>query len=407
VLRRVSKRYVAAFRGLPRPAWLMATALLVNTSGMMVVFFLTLYLVRHLGWEAARAGSTFSGYGIGMLAGTLAGGLLSDRLGVFRVQRISLAGSAVILVALPALHSFAAIFSGIALWGFFASALFPANAAAMAALCPEAVRARGFVLNRMAANLGATIGPVVGGVLAQYDYRYLFWVDGATSLAASVLLLCFFPSARLAVDETPAGHGGVHAGTLWWKDGVFLGILGVSLTVALIFSQMLSTFGLYLKLAEGLAEARIGQLLAINTTLIVVLQMPLVQGAERFSGTRVAACGAVLLGAGFGLLPFGHSAPYLALTVIVWTFGEMLTLPLLTTLVSLRAPAGAQGRYQGMFAMAYSLGIVFGPSVGPRLYAAHGGIVLWSFVTVLGLVAASLLLVISRFWDGRVRSAGP
>ncbi len=122
---------------------------------------------------------------------------------------------------------------------------------------------------------------------------------------------------------------------------------------------------------------------------------------------RVTSVGAILLGGGFGLMPLGHSTAFIALTVVVWTFGEMLTLPFLTTLVSLRAPSSEQGRFQGLFAMAYSMGVVVGPSVGPRLFASYGGGVLWTFVTALGLLAAVLLLGLSRFWDGRGVTAPP
>jgi hypothetical protein len=50
-------RYLESFAGLPRSAWLLAAVLLVNTSGAMVVFFLTLYLTQHMGASAGLAGA--------------------------------------------------------------------------------------------------------------------------------------------------------------------------------------------------------------------------------------------------------------------------------------------------------------------------------------------------------------
>lgn len=69
----------------------------------MVLFFLTLYLSRVLGFSADWAGVVMSGYGVGMLGGALVGGTLSDRLGAFRVQRIVLTASGVLLCSLPLL----------------------------------------------------------------------------------------------------------------------------------------------------------------------------------------------------------------------------------------------------------------------------------------------------------------
>jgi len=399
-------RYLNTFGGLPRSAWLLAAVLLVNTSGTMVVFFMSLYLSRHLGWPTELAGLGMSGYGAGMLAGTLTGGVLSDRLGAFRVQRLSLTAAGVILLTISVLRDFPVVLGAIALWGFCASALYPANAAAMAAVCAPALRARGFVLNRLAANLGATIGPLVGGFLAQHDYRLLFWVDGVTCLLAAVASVWFFPGSR--PDPSAASAAGAEGPNPdWRRDRIFLGVLAVTLGVALVFSQLFSTFGMYLKASAGLAESRIGGLLAVNTGLVVIVQMPLTHGTDRFSRTRLTALGAVLLGAGFALTPFGNSLPYLALTVVVWTFGEMLTLPLLTTLTSLRASAGAQGRYQGLFTMSYSLGVTAGPALGTWIYTAFGGRTLWMSVGAIATLAAAGMLALSRKWDGRTEAFPP
>ena len=398
-------RYLSSFSGLPRSAWLLAAVLLVNTSGTMVVFFMSLYLARHLGWPQELAGFGMSAYGAGMLAGTLTGGVLADRLGAFRIQRLSLTASGLLLLTISFLRGFSPVLGALVLWGFCASALYPSNAAAMAAVCPPAVRARGFVLNRLAANLGATIGPLVGGFLAQHDYRLLFWVDGVTCLLAAAASLWFFPGSR----PEPAVPGGAaqHPEIDWWRDRIFLGVLAVTLGIALVFSQLFSTFGMYLKESAGLPESRIGGLVAVNTGFIVLVQMPLTHATDRFSRTRLTAIGALLLGAGFALTPWGNSLSYLAATVIVWTFGEMLTLPLLTTLTSLRASSAAQGKYQGLFTMSYSMGVTVGPALGTWVYTAFGGRTLWMAVGAVGTAAAAGMFALSRRWDGRTAAFPP
>ena len=86
-----------------------------------------------------------------------------------------------------------------------------------------------------------------------------------------------------------------------------------------------------------------GPLFAVNTVLIVLFQMVLTHGVERFPRGRVAAVGAAFLGLGFGLMPFGRGWLYGAMTVAVWTIGEMLFIPTATTLISLRAVGGEPG----------------------------------------------------------------
>jgi predicted MFS family arabinose efflux permease len=394
-------RYLRGFDGLPRSAWLLAAVLLVNTSGTMVVFFLPLYLTEALHWPTSLAGTTMSVYGVGTLFGTICGGLLSDRLGAFKVQRLSLVGTGTILVVLSFLGWAPITLVTIAVWGACASALWPANATAMAAVCLPDVRARGFVLNRLAGNLGVTIGPLVGGFLARHDYRLLFWVDGTTCLLAAAAAWWFFPTNRPA----PLVHASPETTTpsaRWWDDRVFLALLSATFVFGLVFSQIFSTYSLYLKQVAGLIESRIGPLFAVNTGLIVLLQMQLTHGTERFSRTRLAALGALLLGAGLASIPLaGGNVFALAATVVVWTFGEMLTLPLFTTMVSLRASAGSQGRYQGLWTMSYSLGVTFGPMAGTWIYVTKGPATLWTAVGLVSVSLAIALVGLSTHWDGK------
>ncbi|MEN6311215.1 MAG: MFS transporter, partial [Acidobacteriota bacterium] len=68
------KLYTRAYSGLPRRAWILFTVNLVNSSGSMVFFFLSLYLTRKLGFSPARAGQALSLYGVGSLSGAFLGG---------------------------------------------------------------------------------------------------------------------------------------------------------------------------------------------------------------------------------------------------------------------------------------------------------------------------------------------
>ena len=65
-------------RQLPRGAWLVALASLVNRLGSMVVPFLALYLVRERGYSPAEAGGLLSVCGLAaVVTGPLAGRLVT------------------------------------------------------------------------------------------------------------------------------------------------------------------------------------------------------------------------------------------------------------------------------------------------------------------------------------------
>ncbi len=108
MLRKIIFLYRDAYAGLPRNAWLLSLVQFVNRSGSMVLFFLSLYLTRKMGFSLAQAGQAVSAFGCGALAGAYLGGILCDRLGATAVQRLSLLLSGVNLIVMGYLGTFAA-----------------------------------------------------------------------------------------------------------------------------------------------------------------------------------------------------------------------------------------------------------------------------------------------------------
>ena len=182
MIRQIFNHYQAAYSGIPRKIWLLCLVVFVNRSGHMVLFFMVLYLTRDLNFTVSLAGELISIYGVGALIGAYLGGRLSDTIGSLRIQKFSLIlnGTGYILLD----FFFSPLMIGILLFfnAVVGEAFRPASTTALAAMAPPVLRSRIFALNRLAVNLGIAIGPTVGGILALYDYSYLFWVDGLTCL---------------------------------------------------------------------------------------------------------------------------------------------------------------------------------------------------------------------------------
>ena len=382
---RLVRLYREAYGGLPRAAWLLALLELVNRCGTMVIFFLTLYMTRKLGFTVVQAGTVMSAYGVGSMVGTYLGGRLCDRLGAYHVQKLSLGVSAVLLVVLQWPRSPWLLAVLLLALAAFSDALHPANAAATAQICTPEVRPKGFALHRLAGNLGVSIGPVVGGSLAALNYKWLFWADGLTSLLACGLAFVFLRSAGPHGDAAaPAAAPALPA----WRNGAFLRLLPLVFGIGLVFAQFFSTYPLYLRLHYGMAESGVGRLIAVNTLLIVAVEMALMHALRRQAPTRVIAVGTLLLGLGFGLTAFGSTVPFAVFSVVVWTFGEILTLPMLLTLTTLRSDPAAMGEYQGLTSLAFAVATTFGPLLATRLWDTAGPEWVWYACAALGAVMA-------------------
>jgi predicted MFS family arabinose efflux permease len=386
MLKKTISMYREAYAGLPGGAWLLAAAEFINRCGFMVLVFLNIYLTRYLGLSLLKAGNVLGAYGLGAIAGGYLGGLLVDKIGIRQVMLASLVLSAVTLIAAAYVTAYVPLLALLFFYGLVSTALFPANDTAMSRFCFGEMRSKGFALRRLAANLGITFGPVIGGFLILVNYRLLFWVDGLTTLASAVVVALFIKNlparGRTAEDQSPRPTRSP------WHDGPFMAFMGLFLVLGLVFSQLFSTFNLYLNSVYGLRENQIGPLWAVNTILIVVIEMVLIHAVRRRSEMKIIALGAALFGIGFGLLPLGRGFLFAAMTVIVWTMGEILTMPLSGTVVAARA-GDATGRYMGMFSLNFSLSMFLAPLVGNWLFAHIGGDALWPVMGVAALLAAA------------------
>jgi len=393
MLRKTIGLYRDAYRGLPREAWILALADFINRCGFMVLVFLNLYLIRRLGFSLIQAGQVLSAYGLGSIIGGYLGGHLCDRLGVRKIQLGSLILSGTILILAGYAEKFLPVFVLLFLYGMTAAAIFPANDTVITRLCSGDLLTKGFALRRLAANLGITFGPVIGGFLILLDYRWLFWVDGLTTLAsAAVIAALIKPLPAVAADRRlrPARSP--------WRDGPYLAFLGFMLILMVVFSQLFSTFNLYLNTVYGLPENMIGPLWAVNTILIVAVEMVLIHKLQGRSGIKMVALGGILISLGFALLPFGRGFLFAALTVAIWTMGEILSMPFASTIAASRA-GDAIGRYMGLYSLMFSTGMLIAPYAGNWLYAKIGGDALWPLAGGIGVLASAGILTLRGTLD--------
>jgi MFS family permease len=354
---------------------------------------MTLYLTNQLGFSVSQAGRMLSLYGIGSLFGAFLGGVLTDKIGHRMVQVGSLFFTGVGFILLSFLNtslSIAIMLFALALVG---EAFRPAVSTGLAEFCPEDLRPRGYALLRLAINLGMTIGPGVGGFLAAVNYSLIFWADGITCLIAAGLLAWFFSIHKR--KESPEASISVKAKSPWY-DGIFLALMSLLFISGLIFVQLFNTWPIFLRESYGLIEHHIGILLAFNATLIVLFEMPVVHLVEKREHLKAMAAGALLLGIGFGILPFGSTLLFAAITVSIWTLGEMLTFPLLITIIANRSTDQNRGKYMGLFNLSFSFSFVVAPIVGTWIFDHWSSTVLWALCGFLGILMFVGYLLVGR-----------
>ncbi len=388
-------RYLGAYRGLPKKAWLLSFVVLINRSGSIVLFFLTLYLTNVLNYSVSEAGKIITIYGAGTLSGAFLGGWLTDKIGSVKVQFLSLfiAGWGYIFLSFLKEPIFISV--TVFILATIAESFRPANSALLSEVCAPELRTRGFALNRLAINLGVSIGPAIGGFLATVNYKYLFWVDGLTCIGASFLLLLFF--GKKEWRKITAVHVSSDSVKKWWSDGPFILLLFLMLLMGINFLQIFNTWPLYLEEYYHLPEDKIGLLLAVNAIMIVLLEMPLVHRIESFQPLKIMAAGAFLLFSGFALLPLNSAFSWAVLTVIIWSAGEILVFPLLAGFIANRADDSNRGKYMGMFSFSFGFAFTIGPAITTSIYESFGPDTLWLIGGLTGIFVSAGFLIVEKW----------
>src|SRR5277367_2339800 len=191
-------------KNLPREMWMLAAATLVNRSGTMVLAFLVLYVTHTFGVTPARAALALMVYGLAALVAMPLAGILSDRVGPLPIMKASLFLTGFLLLLFPLAKSYSAILLMTFAFAVLNESVRPASLSMVSDLVPPAQRKSAFALSRLAINLGMSVGPAIGGVLALISFRWLFFVDGATSILAGVVIaIARWDSARLKPSHDP------------------------------------------------------------------------------------------------------------------------------------------------------------------------------------------------------------
>ena len=384
---------------LPREVWYLCLAILINRAGTMVLPFLTLYLTIERGFQPGSAGLALTVYGLSAIVTAPLAGRFSDKFGGLRIMKLSLVLSGLILFVFPFVTSLTGIFVVCGFWAFASEAFRPPSMAIIGDLAGPERRKAAFALSRLAINLGMSIGPVIGGFLAMRSYQLLFVVDGSTALLAG-LLLALLPwrtlhrdnkelqaAARSETEETKPSLR--YSDVL--KDRRFTYFLLAMLPIELVFFQPLAAMPLFLVRELQMTEAGIGLLFAINTVIIIIVEVPLNMAMVNWQHRHALALGALLIGLGFGALILIDGVFGAAVTVVIWTFGEMIFLPASAAYVSDVAPREQAGAYMGLYSMGFSVALAVGPWLGTAIMQRFGASAVWMGTFVCGLVTAVMI----------------
>lgn len=376
----------SSLKSLPAAAWILFGGTFINRFGSFVMPFLVIYLTRE-GYTPTQAGLAISAYGGGHLVASMLGGYLADRIGRRHTIALSMFASAAAMLALSQARGLPAILFFTFLAGLAAELYRPAAGALLGDLVPPEQRMFAFGMYRWAINLGFAAGPATAGFLADRSFTLIFVGDAITSLVYGVVALLALPHG---LRGTTAGESPLEGFRVALRDRPFVRFLIATLCVTWVEFQLHSVLPLYIS-NLGYPPSTYGLLLSINGVMIVIFELAITMWTQRLPAQPVIAFGYALSALGFALTGLAHNVPALAMTVVVWTIGEMIYAPATGAFVANTAPERYRGRYNGLWVLTWSIGMLLGPSLGMLIYERNPT-ALWIACLLMGLVSAAFTM---------------
>lgn len=380
---------------------MLSIVMLINRSGSMVLPFLGVYMTDHLKFSLENTGIVLSFYGIGSVLGSWLGGFLTDKFGEYYIQSWSLFLSAPIFIIMPFFSSVEMMALLIFLQSSISDTFRPANSVAITKYARPENLTKAFSLNRMAINLGFSIGPALGGILSGISYNFLFIVNGIGAVTAGIIYVIFFRRRNKIFREKkklePTKPIEKTVTKSPYKDYPFLLYSFLCAVFAVCFFQFFNTIPLFYKDVAKLDQSTIGFILGYSGFIIVLLEMPLVSLAERvLKIPQILSIGIIMSGVSYLLLLFGSNIPLLLLSMSILSIAEIWVLPFMSTVTALRAERGNKGAYMGLNGIAFSFSFIFTPFLGTYVLSHFGFDSLWIGSFAILMVTAFLIFWITK-----------
>lgn len=359
------------------------------------------YFVQELGITAPGQVELWSGLLSSMQAWTMGimsplWGSLADRLGRKLMLTRALFGGAILLGAMSLVTNVQQLL----LLRLAQGAVTGTVAAAytlIAACAPSEQRAFALGLVQMAVYLGASLGPSLGGLVADtWGYRASFAVTGVLLGAGGIVVAVLVREARSTLLTSKAGslREGLH---LVVRSPRILTVFGIRFLVSAglrVVNPMLALF------VQALAptQERIASLTGLITSVTMVTTSVGSVAAGRYGGRvgvrRVLLVSLIAAGLCYSVMAAVQDVTQLL--VLRGLSGLALggTVSALSAALAAATPDGRQGTVFGLQSSVHSLANALGPVLGGVL-AASWGLRVPFVVSALGFALAAALLVLA------------
>jgi DHA1 family tetracycline resistance protein-like MFS transporter len=354
------------------PLIVIFTTVFIDLVGFGIVIPVLPFYAEGTAFNATprTVGLLFASYSIMQLIFSPILGGLSDKHGRRPVLLLSIIGTGIGFLILGLATTVWMLFIGRILDGITGGNISTAQAY-IADITTEENRAKGMGLIGAAFGLGFIFGPAIGGILSHWGIHVPFFFAATLCFANAMLL--FFTLPETVTADHPAKHSAAGGRSLSnivasLKQPKLAFILIIYFLFIVAFSIMTTSFSLYTMFRFGYDAQHTGYLFAYVGLIAVIIQGGLIgRLVKRFGEIPLVIFGALCFAISLFAVPFvGPAAGGLGALLIgggVFSMGNSLATPALTSLASKSVGAAQQGVILGVTQSTASLARAVGPSL--------------------------------------------
>ena len=243
-------------------------------------------------------------------------------------------------------------------------------------------------------SAGMAIGPVAGGIIAQWvGFRMVFVVYTAAALVV-------FVTSVLARKEAVRVHVGKIA---WWGKvsdvlpdlrATFVMLVFATFSMQMYRTTLQGMLPLYAGVELGFSAAQVGSLFGVSGLFVLLMILPAGFITDRVGRKYASVPSTALPGIAFLALPFASTLPQLVMIMILIGLAQGMSLGALAVSTYDVIPDSARGRLQGLRRTVGESGAVMGPLLGGWLVGlVSAGRTFLFYAPVLLGAAVALALV--------------
>jgi MFS transporter, DHA1 family, multidrug resistance protein len=348
--------------------------LAVILLGFGVLIPLEAFLVEKFGASGQALGALLALHALCQLIFSPIWGSISDSVGRKPILMIGAIGNAAALVMFGLSTQLWMLFVARALSGTFAAATMPTALAYIGDSTSEENRGGGMGVIGAAFGTGMVLGPGIGGWLGARSLSMPFYVTGALSFLAALLVFFILPESLPKKEREKA----VKVDVASRFTGMWTGLKG-PLAVFFLLSWMVSfglsnlegIMGLFALERFGFGPSQVGVIMVAVGTSIALVQMVLTGPTTRRWGERTVIK-VTLLGSSisFLIILLAYNFITLLLTTGLFALTNAMLRPSISSLVSKEAKID-QGLALGLNSAFMSLGRFTGPLLAGFLIDIH------------------------------------